>query len=112
MDGWINLVLISLINLCLQVAVTDVLEAAKDADILVWVLPHQFVRGICKSLKGKIKKDAIAVSLIKVRHTWSASVKNRCTFNTTSHISHLTLKHNIFSFNNLLLAYSFSMYLI
>lgn len=47
------------------VAIPDVKEAAADADILVFVVPHQFVRGICAALKGNIKNNAIAVSLIK-----------------------------------------------
>ena len=49
-----------------QVAVADVVEAAAEADILVFVLPHQFIRGICKALAGKLKKGAVGVSLIKV----------------------------------------------
>ena len=49
-----------------QIAIPDVVEAAKDADILVFVLPHQFVRGICDKLKGKLKTSAVAVTLIKV----------------------------------------------
>uniref|UniRef100_A0A0L8GXN2 Glycerol-3-phosphate dehydrogenase [NAD(+)] n=1 Tax=Octopus bimaculoides TaxID=37653 RepID=A0A0L8GXN2_OCTBM len=48
------------------VAVPDVKEAAAAADILIFVIPHQFVRGICTALKGNIKNNAIAVSLIKV----------------------------------------------
>ena len=47
-------------------AIPDVKEAAENADILIFVLPHQFVRGVCKQLDGKVKSDAIAVSLIKV----------------------------------------------
>ncbi|GAB1609383.1 glycerol-3-phosphate dehydrogenase [NAD(+)], cytoplasmic-like [Argonauta hians] len=47
------------------VAIPDVKVAAADADILVFVIPHQFVRGICTELKGNIKNNAIAVSLIK-----------------------------------------------
>lgn len=47
------------------VAVTDVVEAAKDADILVFVLPHQFVGGICQKLKDHVKEGAFAISLIK-----------------------------------------------
>lgn len=38
----------------------------KDADILIFCAPHQFIRSICKQLIGKIKPDAFAVSLIKV----------------------------------------------
>ncbi|RWS09660.1 glycerol-3-phosphate dehydrogenase [NAD(+)]: cytoplasmic-like isoform X1 [Dinothrombium tinctorium] len=47
------------------VAVPDVVEAAKDADILVFVLPHQFVPNTCKPLIGKIKPNAVGLSLIK-----------------------------------------------
>ena len=52
--------------LLLQIAVPDVKEAAKGADILVFVLPHQFVRGVCNQLKGTLKEGTIAVTLIKV----------------------------------------------
>ncbi|KAK1400798.1 Glycerol-3-phosphate dehydrogenase [NAD(+)] [Heracleum sosnowskyi] len=37
----------------------------KDANMLVFVTPHQFVNGICKKLVGKIRQDATAISLIK-----------------------------------------------
>lgn len=47
------------------VAVPDVIETVNDADIIVFVTPHQFIRGLCKQLDGKIKKTAIGVSLIK-----------------------------------------------
>ncbi|XP_043664968.1 glycerol-3-phosphate dehydrogenase [NAD(+)], cytoplasmic isoform X1 [Vespula pensylvanica] len=47
------------------VAVPDVMEAAKDADILIFVVPHQFIRRICSTLYGKIKPTAIGLSLIK-----------------------------------------------
>lgn len=50
----------------LQVAIPDVVEAAKDADILIFVVPHQFIRTICSTLLTKIKPTAIALSLIKV----------------------------------------------
>lgn len=46
-------------------AVPDVKETGEGADIFIFVLPHQFVRRVCDQLKGGIKKDAIAVSLIK-----------------------------------------------
>lgn len=51
--------------MCLQVAVPDLVEAAKDADILIFVVPHQFIPGQCKQLLGKIKKTAVGLSLIK-----------------------------------------------
>lgn len=46
-------------------AVPDVVEAAKDADILIFVVPHQFIRTLCSTLLGKIKPTAAALSLIK-----------------------------------------------
>ncbi|XP_014233051.1 glycerol-3-phosphate dehydrogenase [NAD(+)], cytoplasmic isoform X1 [Trichogramma pretiosum] len=47
------------------VAVPDVVEAAKDADILIFVVPHQFIRRICSTLLGKLKPNVIGISLIK-----------------------------------------------
>lgn len=37
----------------------------KDANMLVFVTPHQFMEGICKSLVGKVNGDVEAISLIK-----------------------------------------------
>ncbi|KAF3614630.1 Glycerol-3-phosphate dehydrogenase [NAD(+)] [Capsicum annuum] len=39
--------------------------AERDANMLVFVIPHQFMEGICKSLVGKIREDVVAISLIK-----------------------------------------------
>lgn len=50
---------------CPQVAVPDVVEAAKDADILIFVIPHQFIKGLGAQMVGKIKPSAIGLSLIK-----------------------------------------------
>ncbi|GLV45248.1 Glycerol-3-phosphate dehydrogenase 1 [Carabus blaptoides fortunei] len=47
------------------VAVPDVVEAAKDADILIFVVPHQFIRPLCSTLLGRIKPTALGLSLIK-----------------------------------------------
>ncbi|KAL0424246.1 UNVERIFIED_CONTAM: Glycerol-3-phosphate dehydrogenase [NAD(+)] [Sesamum radiatum] len=47
------------------VANPDLESAVKDANLLVFVTPHQFMEGICKRLVGKIKADAEAISLIK-----------------------------------------------
>ncbi|KAI8424365.1 hypothetical protein MSG28_002893 [Choristoneura fumiferana] len=47
------------------IAIPEVVDAAKDADILIFVVPHQFVRTICSTLLGKIKPTAAALSLIK-----------------------------------------------
>jgi len=48
------------------VAVPDVVKAAQDADILIFVLPHQFIRNTCKPLVGNIKPGAFGLSLVKV----------------------------------------------
>lgn len=47
------------------VAVTNVIDTCKDADVLIFVLPHKFIRGACEPLCGKIKQSAIGVSLVK-----------------------------------------------
>ncbi|XP_074126528.1 glycerol-3-phosphate dehydrogenase [NAD(+)], cytoplasmic [Sminthopsis crassicaudata] len=47
------------------VAIPDVIQAAADADILIFVVPHQFIGKICDQLKGHLKGNAIGVSLIK-----------------------------------------------
>ncbi|KAG8509180.1 Glycerol-3-phosphate dehydrogenase [NAD(+)], cytoplasmic [Galemys pyrenaicus] len=59
------------------VAVPDVVRAAADADILIFVVPHQFIGKICDQLKGNLKADTIGISLIKVPGTppsgWDAA---------------------------------------
>ena len=50
------------------VAVTDLVEAVKDADMLIFVIPHQFLKRVCSQLTGNIKQGAFGISLIKVRH--------------------------------------------
>jgi len=47
------------------VAEPDLLAAVKDAHLLLWVLPHQFLHGTCKKVQGHIRRDAKAISLIK-----------------------------------------------
>ncbi|KAG6505392.1 glycerol-3-phosphate dehydrogenase [NAD(+)]-like [Zingiber officinale] len=47
------------------IADPDLDNAVKEANMLVFVTPHQFVSGICKRLIGKIKPDTEAISLIK-----------------------------------------------
>ena len=41
-------------------------ETVQGADVLVFCTPHQFTRDICRQLRGKVKTDAIAISLTKV----------------------------------------------
>ncbi|KAJ8371948.1 hypothetical protein AAFF_G00298210 [Aldrovandia affinis] len=46
-------------------AVSDLVEAVNGADILIFVIPHQFIGKVCDTIKDKIKKDALGLSLIK-----------------------------------------------
>lgn len=45
----------------------DLLKACAGADILLFVVPHQFIGKVCDQLKGHMKKEAVGMSLIKVR---------------------------------------------
>ncbi|CAF1030435.1 unnamed protein product [Adineta ricciae] len=47
------------------VAYPDVIEAVKDADILLFILPHQFVERTCLAIKSHVKSTAFAVSFSK-----------------------------------------------
>ncbi|CAK9180446.1 unnamed protein product [Ilex paraguariensis] len=47
------------------VADPDLDHAVRDANMLVFVTPHQFMEGICRKIVGKIREDAEAISLIK-----------------------------------------------
>ncbi|XP_053359425.1 glycerol-3-phosphate dehydrogenase 1a [Clarias gariepinus] len=47
------------------VAVADLVEAVSGADILLFVIPHQFIRRVCDTIRGKIKQGALGMSLIK-----------------------------------------------
>jgi glycerol-3-phosphate dehydrogenase (NAD+) len=47
------------------IAVSDLGQSVKNADILIFVIPHQFVKQTCEQLKDKIKPNAFALTLIK-----------------------------------------------
>ncbi|XP_017082706.2 uncharacterized protein LOC108115658 [Drosophila eugracilis] len=47
------------------IAVNDLLEAAQNADILIFSMPHEFVKSYCNILAGNIKETAFAVSMTK-----------------------------------------------
>lgn len=49
----------------IQVAVNDLIDAARDADILIFATPHSFLKAYCNILSENVKPDAYAVSLIK-----------------------------------------------
>ncbi|KNC82007.1 hypothetical protein SARC_05704 [Sphaeroforma arctica JP610] len=53
------------------VANPDLVDTVKDADILIFCTPHQFVHKLCMQIQLNIKDNCIAISLIKgmrVRH--------------------------------------------
>lgn len=49
------------------VAVPDLIDAATDADLFIFVIPHQFIPRTCKTLaeSGKVKKSARGITLVK-----------------------------------------------
>ncbi|VEU19518.1 DEKNAAC100555 [Brettanomyces naardenensis] len=47
------------------VAVPDIVEACKDADIIIFNIPHQFLGNILRQLKGKVNPNARAISCLK-----------------------------------------------
>lgn len=47
------------------IATANVVESCHDADVLVFVVPHQFLPNVLTNLKGKVKSSAIGVSLTK-----------------------------------------------
>ena len=48
------------------IAIPDINDAAAEADILIFVLPHQFIKKACEKLVGKLKPGAVGLSLVKV----------------------------------------------
>ena len=47
------------------IAVPELLDAARDADLFIFVIPHQFISRLVGQMKGNIKEGAAAISLIK-----------------------------------------------
>ncbi|KAK1173463.1 glycerol-3-phosphate dehydrogenase 1-like protein [Acipenser oxyrinchus oxyrinchus] len=47
------------------VAVPELQEAAKDADLLVFVVPHQFIGRLCDQMVDCVSQRAVGISLIK-----------------------------------------------
>jgi len=47
------------------IAVPDIVEATSGADLLIFVLPHQFIPRACSDIAGKLKPDVHGLSLIK-----------------------------------------------
>ncbi|XP_075897585.1 glycerol-3-phosphate dehydrogenase 1-like protein [Nelusetta ayraudi] len=47
------------------VAIPDITEAIRGAKILVFVIPHQFISGVCEQIKSHVTEGTIGISLIK-----------------------------------------------
>ena len=47
------------------IALPDLVDVSRDADILVFVVPSQYVKSICLEIKDHIKPQASAISLVK-----------------------------------------------
>lgn len=47
------------------VAEPDLSKAVEGASMLVFVTPHQYIKGLCPQIKRSMRKDARAISLIK-----------------------------------------------
>ena len=47
------------------IAVTDLVQTVEDASLLVFVMPHQFVKKTCETIKGRLAGGCRAISLIK-----------------------------------------------
>lgn len=50
-----------------QVAVPNLKEAVQDADLLVFVIPHQFIHKVCDEITGQVPRKALGITLIKVQ---------------------------------------------
>jgi len=48
--------------------VPDVCDTVKDCDLLIFVLPHQFVYKVCQQIKSVVKPTAKAITLVKGLH--------------------------------------------
>jgi glycerol-3-phosphate dehydrogenase (NAD+) len=46
-------------------AITDVKEAVSGANVLVWVLPHQFIPRTAEAVKDVLEPDCMSISMVK-----------------------------------------------
>ncbi|NXH45858.1 GPD1L protein, partial [Dicaeum eximium] len=47
------------------VAVPNLREAVQDADLLVFVIPHQYIHKVCDEITGQVPRKALGITLIK-----------------------------------------------
>ncbi|KTG46651.1 hypothetical protein cypCar_00010278 [Cyprinus carpio] len=62
------------------VAVPQLQEAAEDADLLVFVVPHQFIRKLCDEMVGCVSDKARGITLIKRVYKGSKVLENGLLF--------------------------------
>lgn len=60
----------------MQIAVPELRDAADGADLLVFVVPHQFIRKLCDELAGCVSKTARGITLIKVKYIISGKYQS------------------------------------
>ncbi|XP_064271422.1 glycerol-3-phosphate dehydrogenase 1-like protein isoform X1 [Passer domesticus] len=47
------------------VAIPNLREAVQDADLLVFVIPHQYIHKVCDEITGQVPTKALGITLIK-----------------------------------------------
>ncbi|XP_055512166.1 glycerol-3-phosphate dehydrogenase 1-like protein [Leucoraja erinacea] len=47
------------------VAIPDLKDAVRGADLLIFVVPHQFIRKLCDEIVDQVPQNALGISLIK-----------------------------------------------
>ncbi|KAK6460817.1 Gpd2 protein [Scheffersomyces coipomensis] len=57
------------------IANPDLVSTVKDADLIVFNVPHQFLPNICKQLDGHVSKDVRAISCLKGLHVGAHGCK-------------------------------------
>ena len=78
------------------VAVPDLAEASRGANLLIFVVPHQFLPPILPEIKANIPDHARGVSLIKGLGTSKNIVRaNRLSITTTSQFSIMTPRDRV-----------------
>lgn len=61
-----------------QVAIPKLRDAAEGADLLVFVVPHQFIRKLCDEMVGCVSNKARGISLIKVIIRYHTHFTDQC----------------------------------
>ncbi|NXN86354.1 GPD1L protein, partial [Bombycilla garrulus] len=57
------------------VAIPNLREAVQDADLLVFVIPHQFIQKVCDEITGHVPRKALGITLIKGIHEGPEGLK-------------------------------------